>query len=147
MALSDSSGENPPGSADRSETNLARPHGETSPTDGGSGDSASSDASQVFPNEAETDGTTGPASSGDNLPADLEQKLAENPKLREYAEDAVTYHDGALSENTRQAYASGWRDFRLFCEENDFVALPADLGRWSFTSASLPKRLATRPVK
>ena len=128
MALSDSSGENPPGSADRSETNLARPHGETSPTDGDSGDSTSSDASQESPDKAETDGTTGPASSGDNLPADLEQKLAENPKLREYAEDAVTYHDGALSENTRQAYASGWRDFRLFCEENDFVALPADPG-------------------
>jgi integrase len=141
MASSDCSAENPPGSADRSETNLAQPHGETSPIDGDSSDSASSDPSQEPSNEAETDGTTGPASSGDNLPADLEQKLAENPKLREYAEDAVTYHDEALSENTRQAYASGWRDFRLFCEENDFVALPADPGTVALYLSFLAKKV------
>ena len=63
--------------------------------------------------------------SGQGLPDGFEEKLAENPELRELAEDAISYHEEALSENTRRAYEAGWEDFCLFCREKGFDPLPA----------------------
>ena len=65
--------------------------------------------------------------SGDSLSGDsLSDKLAGSPKLRRLAEDAVSYHEKALSENTRDAYKSAWEDFRFFCREHDLRPLPAE---------------------
>jgi site-specific recombinase XerD len=68
---------------------------------------------------------TGQSRSGRSLPEGFEERLAENPELRELAEDAISYHEEALSENTRRAYESAWKDFCLFCAEKDFEPLPA----------------------
>lgn len=68
---------------------------------------------------------SGPNQSSQALPEGFEERLAENPELRELAEDVISYHEEALSENTRRAYESAWRDFCLFCEEKGFEPLPA----------------------
>ncbi len=71
----------------------------------------------------------------------FEEKLAANPELRRYAEDAVSYHEEALSENTRRAYESGWDDFCLFCEEYDFAPLPAEPGTVALYLSFLAKKI------
>ena len=40
-------------------------------------------------------------------------------------EEALSYHDSALSENTRRAYKRGWEDFLQFCDQHDLPALPS----------------------
>jgi integrase len=69
------------------------------------------------------------------------EKLAETPKLRELAEDALSYHEEALSENTREAYESGWDDFLLFCEEYGFEPMPAAPGTVALYLSFLAKKI------
>jgi integrase len=49
----------------------------------------------------------------------------EDPELEELVEEALSYHESALSENTRKAYRRGWEDFVQFCEKRDFPAMPS----------------------
>ncbi|WP_263788144.1 site-specific integrase [Salinibacter grassmerensis] len=44
---------------------------------------------------------------------------------RELADRAQELFEKRLSENTRKAYASGWRDFLRFCKEHGRDPLPA----------------------
>lgn len=83
-----------------------------------------------------------PASEPEGLSDDspFEQKLAQNPELRRYAEDAVSFHEEALSENTREAYEAGWRDFCLFCNRYEFTPLPADAGTVALYLSFLAKK-------
>lgn len=74
-------------------------------------------------------------------PEGLREKLASNPELRRYAENAVFYHEEALSENTRSAYESAWEDFCLFCEQYDFESLPAEPGTVALYLSFLAKKI------
>lgn len=81
------------------------------------------------------------ARSDQTLPEGFEEKLAENPELRELADDALSYHEEALSENTRRAYESAWKDFLLFCEDKGFDPLPAAPGTVALYLSFLAKKI------
>jgi integrase len=49
----------------------------------------------------------------------------QDPELEDLMEEALGYHEKALSENTRRAYRRGWEDFAEFCEEHDFSPVPS----------------------
>lgn len=80
-------------------------------------------------------------SAGRDLPEAFEERLAENPELRDLAEDAISYHEEALSENTRRAYESGWEDFCLFCGEKGFEPLPAEPAAVALYLSFLSKKI------
>jgi integrase len=104
-----------------------------------------SDSDLPAPNRPDQNGSgrngSGANQSGQALPEDFEEKLAENPELRELASDAVSYHEEALSENTRRAYESAWKDFLLFCEDKGFQHLPADPGTVALYLSFLAKKI------
>jgi len=79
--------------------------------------------------------------SGRALPNGFEEKLAENPELRDLADDAISYHEEALSENTRRAYRSAWEDFLLFCENKEFQPLPAAPGTVALYISFLARKI------
>jgi site-specific recombinase XerD len=79
--------------------------------------------------------------SGRTLPDSFEEKLAENPELRDLADDAISYHEEALSENTRRAYRSAWEDFLLFCENKEFQPLPAAPGTVALYLSFLARKI------
>ena len=79
--------------------------------------------------------------SGRTLPDGFKEKLAENPELRHLADDAISYHEEALSENTRQAYKSAWKDFLLFCENKEFQPLPAAPGTVALYLSFLARKI------
>lgn len=49
----------------------------------------------------------------------------DDPELEDLMEEALDYHDSALSENTRRAYERGWEDFADFCEDHGFALMPS----------------------
>ena len=49
----------------------------------------------------------------------------QDPELEDLMEEALDYHEKALSENTRRAYQHGWEDFVQFCEEHGFPLMPS----------------------
>lgn len=50
---------------------------------------------------------------------------ARDPELEDLMEEAVGYHEKALSENTRRAYERGWEDFAEFCNRHGFPLMPS----------------------
>lgn len=48
-----------------------------------------------------------------------------DPELEDLMEEALDYHEKALSENTRRAYRRGWEDFTAFCEEHGLPLVPS----------------------
>ena len=83
----------------------------------------------------------GQSHSGRALPDGFEEQLAENPELRDLADDAIAYHEEALSENTRRAYRSAWEDFLLFCENKEFQPLPAAPGTVALYLSFLARKI------
>jgi integrase len=61
----------------------------------------------------------------DTAQADTADRPARDPELEDLMEEAIDYHEKALSENTRRAYRRGWEDFAQFCEEHDFPLVPS----------------------
>lgn len=121
-------------------------------------DSTSSSPASSNPSGSDSN-TRGDSGSGEDSPADdgsveeasardaslsedsFSDTLAENPELRRLAEEAVSYHEEALSENTRDAYASAWEDFRLFCREHDLRPLPAEPATVALYLSFLSKKM------
>jgi integrase len=48
-----------------------------------------------------------------------------DPELEDLMEEALGYHEKALSENIRKAYWRGWEDFAQFCDERGFPLMPS----------------------
>ena len=49
----------------------------------------------------------------------------QDPELEDLMEEALDYHEKALSENTQKAYRRGWEDFAEFCEEHGLPLMPS----------------------
>ena len=49
----------------------------------------------------------------------------QDPELDDLIEEAISYHEKALSENTQKAYRRGWEDFAEFCEEHGLPLMPS----------------------
>lgn len=48
-----------------------------------------------------------------------------SPDLKQLMEEALSYHDGSLSESTRRAYRTAWKSFTRFCQQHDVPPMPA----------------------
>lgn len=108
-------------------------------------DQNSSEGTPPAPNDSNANRSdrnqSGQSHSVRTLPDSFEEKLAENPELRHLADDAISYHEEALSENTRRAYKSAWKDFLLFCENKGFQPLPAAPGTVALYLSFLARKI------
>ena len=72
-----------------------------------------------------------------------EEAGALSPELRDLAGRALSYHESALSENTRQGYQRGWEDFLSFCDTHGLEAAPATERAVGLYLSERAERLAT----
>jgi integrase len=68
---------------------------------------------------------------------------AQDPELEDLMEEALGYHESALSENTRRAYERGWKDFAEFCLSHDLPTLPATEQAVALFLTDRARRLST----
>jgi integrase len=68
---------------------------------------------------------------------------ARDPELEDLMEEALDYHDSALSESTRRAYERGWGDFAEFCASHDLPALPSTEEAVALFLTERARRLST----
>lgn len=85
-------------------------------------------------------GTGGNADSETSVPT-------EDPELADLMEEAIGYHEKALSENTRKAYRHGWEDFAEFCEEHGLEAYPASEQAVALFLTDRARSLSTSTLK
>jgi integrase len=64
------------------------------------------------------------------------------PELEGLMQEALRYHERALSKNTRRAYRSAWADFVDFCAAHDLDALPASAQTVALYLTERARRLA-----
>lgn len=75
------------------------------------------------------------------------QPPAADPDIEELMEEAITYHESALSENTRRAYKRGWEDFAEFCRSYGREALPASKGTVALFLTERARKLSPSTLK
>lgn len=85
----------------------------------------------------------GKEASDSPAPAGGAETPAPDSALEDLMAEALSYHEKALSENTRRAYRRGWEDFTEFCEARGFEPLPASEQAVALFLTERARRLST----